>query len=194
MLKGKSGFPYPVSSQDPSLSADRNLSEVFFPFIEWIQRVNPLKRGVLTIIRPQGVPPFELHLPPFSVYRVVASFAEGKEEGEDASPTRFLDPQIFSLVHITTGFMLNLLVVSYRLTREIRYGLVLETELRLSGNWWQPVLVQLEERGVIPRLFVSFHPQLSPEPSPPGLLILEAYRTLGQGTQVKFYFREAGNE
>jgi hypothetical protein len=166
------------------------LEEVFFPFIEWIQKSVPLFRGVLTFIRPPGSAPFHYRSSPFSGYHLIASFYDSFPEEEKTEEQRFDHPGIYSLVHLTTGFLLNLLVVEYRKLQENRGGLVLESHLQLSGNWWQNALYQIENKGVIPRLFIAFHPHLIP----PGWggVILEGYRTLSQNQQVKFYFRWGG--
>jgi len=167
------------------------LEEVFFPFTEWMLKFVPLERGVLTCIRPYGSSPFFYHPSPFSGYRLIASFRDSQVPGEKIlDEKRFYNAGIFSLVHLTTGFLLNLLVVESKGLEDYRAGLVLESSLKLSGNWWQNALYHLGEKDLIPRLFVAFHPHLIPEGW--GGVILEAYRTLSQNQQVKFYFRWGG--
>jgi len=157
---------------------------ILFPFVELMRRTIPFSKGVLTAIRPMDAPTPVFEAPPFSPFLVAAHFADREGDEELGAP------EIISLVHALDGFPLNVLLVAHRQAEFYRYGLVLESEVRLCEAHIKTAYQQALKRNRLDRLIVEREPSLAPHPREEQMgLVFEAYRTLTTERYVKLYFR-----
>lgn len=157
---------------------------ILFPFIELVRRTIPFSKGVLTAIRPHGAPVPEFDMAQFSPFAIAARFQDPAHSGDLSSP------EIISLVHSMDPFALNLLFVAHKQAQFYRYGLVLESEVKLTEATVKTAYTQALKKNRLDRLLVEREPSFkTSDYDKQYVLIFEAYRTLIAERYVKFYFR-----
>lgn len=161
---------------------------ILLPFIELVRRTIPFQKGVLTAIRPQTAPTPNFEIVPFSLFAIAARFQDPAHSGDLSSP------EIISLVHTIDQFALNVLIVAHKHAQFYRYGLVLESEVKLTEATVKTAYTQALKKNRLDRLYVEREPTLKQSDQDKNyILIFEAYRTLIAERYVKFYFRAQGS-